>query len=541
MLAAATRDASHESFAMLRSENNMAYTPISTYPFMKRVLLDKIDNKDGQLQFDGAWHDYDADVAYRCNQLSLKEWFKWMNKNPTEGFYVLNLLKMIVYGDHNSIDGPAGVVFEDVKTENGETIQVPSSYLIDLFIKDMQACENEKENVSEQSENASEQNVPNVLVGIMEFCFKTINLPTRRFFWVQDNTGKTDQKAITLLHPSGSVFPMHLELTQSLFNLALKSHDQSIEEKKIAVARFMYAYSLTMPFARGSALTNEWMALALYDVLNLGKLDRENLKKYDEYAQAVFSFKEYVSHVLPDVDVSSVELFNVKEMRPVVIFGNDAATQEQLKDFSVQVLPPISNQTDLCTFMIEAGSDKNSVRHTYTQLYNFILDRYRETATHVLEIGIGSCDPQYGFTMGPTGTPGASLRAYRSFFKNAQIYGADIDKEALFNEDRIQCFEIDGFKPDVIESCFKTMGVTFDYIVDDGFHDFVTNRNCVLEGMKHLKKDGIYIIEDVRTDQLPRFSIFFAEEMADYLWTVVKLPAFHNPYDNNVIIVRHKS
>ena len=34
-------------------------------------------------------------------------------------------------------------------------------------------------------------------------------------------------------------------------------------------------------------------------------------------------------------------------------------------------------------------------------------------------------------------TPGASLRAWRDFFPNATILGADLDREVLFEEERI--------------------------------------------------------------------------------------------------------
>jgi hypothetical protein len=44
--------------------------------------------------------------------------------------------------------------------------------------------------------------------------------------------------------------------------------------------------------------------------------------------------------------------------------------------------------------------------------------------------------------MGRTGTPGASLRAWRDYFPNAEIYGADIDREILFEEERISAFYV---------------------------------------------------------------------------------------------------
>ena len=42
--------------------------------------------------------------------------------------------------------------------------------------------------------------------------------------------------------------------------------------------------------------------------------------------------------------------------------------------------------------------------------------------------------------MNINGKPGASLRAWRDYFENALIYGADIDKNILFKENRINTF-----------------------------------------------------------------------------------------------------
>ena len=39
--------------------------------------------------------------------------------------------------------------------------------------------------------------------------------------------------------------------------------------------------------------------------------------------------------------------------------------------------------------------------------------------------------------------PGASLRAWRDYFVKADIYGADIDKKILFNENKIKNFYVD--------------------------------------------------------------------------------------------------
>ena len=45
--------------------------------------------------------------------------------------------------------------------------------------------------------------------------------------------------------------------------------------------------------------------------------------------------------------------------------------------------------------------------------------------------------------MGKLGKPGASVKAFRDFFPEAKIFGADIDKEILFKDKRINTYHVD--------------------------------------------------------------------------------------------------
>ena len=57
--------------------------------------------------------------------------------------------------------------------------------------------------------------------------------------------------------------------------------------------------------------------------------------------------------------------------------------------------------------------------------------------------------------MGERGKPGASLKAYRDFFKNSEIYGADIDSQILFKDDRISTYYVDQTKERSLKKLFK--------------------------------------------------------------------------------------
>ena len=51
--------------------------------------------------------------------------------------------------------------------------------------------------------------------------------------------------------------------------------------------------------------------------------------------------------------------------------------------------------------------------------------------------------------------PGASLRVWNEYFKNATIYGADIDKSTLFEEKKIKTFYVDQTCKSQLKICGK--------------------------------------------------------------------------------------
>jgi hypothetical protein len=93
--------------------------------------------------------------------------------------------------------------------------------------------------------------------------------------------------------------------------------------------------------------------------------------------------------------------------------------------------------------------------------------------------------------------PGASLRMWRDFFPNAMIYGADILPEVLFKEDRIETFLCDERDPKSVASVLGKIGPDIDLFIDDGSHDVQAQINLCKYAMPLLKRDVIYIIEDV--------------------------------------------
>ncbi len=108
------------------------------------------------------------------------------------------------------------------------------------------------------------------------------------------------------------------------------------------------------------------------------------------------------------------------------------------------------------------GSDKGSLTdanqsyswsaHSYADYYTQIFSHCRNSVNKVFECGLGTNNPNLLSSMGINGKPGASLRVWRDYFPNAQIYGADIDTEILFSEERIQTYYIDQLNPVSIQN-----------------------------------------------------------------------------------------
>jgi len=145
----------------------------------------------------------------------------------------------------------------------------------------------------------------------------------------------------------------------------------------------------------------------------------------------------------------------------------------------------------------------NKHPHTYATYYHSIFNLSRENIKNVFECGIGTNNPNLISNMTANGIPGASLRVWKDYFYNAQIYGGDIDKKILFEEDRIKTFYVDQLDANSIKLMWQTIEVqNFDIIIDDGLHEPDANYNFFINSFHKLKKNGVFIIEDVSNNNL---------------------------------------
>lgn len=196
--------------------------------------------------------------------------------------------------------------------------------------------------------------------------------------------------------------------------------------------------------------------------------------------------------------------------------------------------------TPLCKIAYKYGTDKcPQLKHSYTPFYYELFKDSRQKVKKVLEMGIGyfSGMPKKTVFFDPRLQRiyhrGASLYMWRDFFPNAQIFGADDHPETLFEDHRIKTYLCDERKKEDIVRLIKKTGSNIDLFIDDGNHN--SRRQIFLAKilMRRLKKDVIYIIEDVYYPEK------ILSALSDYDCQVSQFtPKFR---EDRLIIVKHKT
>lgn len=203
-----------------------------------------------------------------------------------------------------------------------------------------------------------------------------------------------------------------------------------------------------------------------------------------------------------------------------------------------------SNPTALCRTLTKHGSDKSPGshydKHNYSVIYHQLLEPVRTKPLRFFEVGLGTNNMDVASSMGPGGTPGASLRAWKDYLPHAEVHGADIDQRILFTEDRITTHHLDQTDPASIARMWSNIGgAPFDVIMDDGLHEFAANRTMLMNSFHKLAADGIYVVEDIVVDQAN------IEAFTNMIQTIMKptlLLFLHHPrnsVDNCLMLVEN--
>jgi glycosyltransferase involved in cell wall biosynthesis len=181
--------------------------------------------------------------------------------------------------------------------------------------------------------------------------------------------------------------------------------------------------------------------------------------------------------------------------------GHDA--QVSIQDLSQLPLTKAAEllSQQLANLFREHGSDKATV-HNYHILYGHILASAHDAPT-IFEIGLGSNNVDTPSNMGAKGRPGASLRAFRDCFQQGRVFGADVDRRILFEEERIKTHFIDQTDPATFTVLGDWLPEDLDLMIDDGLHAPGANLNTLLFGLDRIKPGGWIVIEDILPPMLP--------------------------------------
>ena len=128
--------------------------------------------------------------------------------------------------------------------------------------------------------------------------------------------------------------------------------------------------------------------------------------------------------------------------------------------------------------------------HNYSCHYMSHFDQFKHRKIKLLEIGVGGYqNPNSG---------GKSLRMWKKYFPEAEIFSIDIYDKSPLEEYRIKIFQGSQVDNDFLDEVIKKIG-DVDIIIDDGSH---INEH-VIETFKQLfpklNDGGIYVVEDTQT------------------------------------------
>ena len=193
------------------------------------------------------------------------------------------------------------------------------------------------------------------------------------------------------------------------------------------------------------------------------------------------------------------------------------------------------------------GSDKGSespsntvywwTPHTYTKIYALLFSARKHENLVIFECGIGTNHLDMESNMGVNGKPGASLRVWKDYFPNSNIYGVDIDKRVLFSEDRIVTDYMDQTDPESIKNFWEKHDIFPDIIIDDGLHQSHAGITLYEHSINRVKPGGIYIIEDVAQEELKIYREYFAKKSADVMILSLNRSLDEWNDDNNLVII----
>lgn len=149
--------------------------------------------------------------------------------------------------------------------------------------------------------------------------------------------------------------------------------------------------------------------------------------------------------------------------------------------------------TELCQLGIKYPTDKSAYhyedlhKHSYMPIYDLLFMSMKYKPIRLLEAGILN---------------NMSIKCWREYFVNAQIYGFDYDNilldKAISDNLHDTFYETMNVRnQESIVNAFENSGGNYDIIIEDTLHNVSDNYNFSKVAYKYLNSGGYLIIEDL--------------------------------------------
>lgn len=175
------------------------------------------------------------------------------------------------------------------------------------------------------------------------------------------------------------------------------------------------------------------------------------------------------------------------------------------------------------------GTDKNTIHSYVDNFYEKEFKKYLNQKISLLEIGIEF---------------GSSLKLWSEYFKDAEkIIGLDIQNKLLPEHQEIENVNIifeDAYQKEFADTLGK-----FDIIIDDGPHTLESQLNAIELYLPKLKKGGVFIIEDIQSEEWIRELQNKYQEVCDLnqfqeiSFEFIDLRGIKERYDDLMIVMRY--
>jgi len=180
------------------------------------------------------------------------------------------------------------------------------------------------------------------------------------------------------------------------------------------------------------------------------------------------------------------------------------------------------------------GTDKGTVvgdKHGYTEIYEFLFGHLQYQKIRLLEIGAWK---------------GSSLRMWKEYFSNADIFGIEnfkgIGKKRLIKEDMIvpedvRVFDVSQNNKIELQKIAERYGA-FDIIIDDGSHKTKDHLISLSVLLPFVNPKGYYVIEDLHGRRCQKTKKLFKPQCSKIELEDVDDVSFYS--EDKILVLRKK-